>query len=58
MLELLVMLIVIGVVLYLINLIPMDGRVKQAIMVIAIAVVVIWLIRALLGGPGLNLNIR
>jgi len=49
-LSLLILLIVIGVVLYLINLIPMDARIKQAIIVIAIAFVVIWLIRALLGG--------
>jgi hypothetical protein len=35
----------------------MDARVKQAIIVIAIAFVVIWLIRALLGG-GPVLSIR
>lgn len=49
-LSLLILLIIVGVVLYLITLIPMDARIKQAITVIAIALVVIWLIRALLGG--------
>jgi hypothetical protein len=56
-LSLLILLIIIGVVLYLVQLIPMDARVKQAIIVIAIAFVVIWLIRALLGG-GPVLSIR
>ena len=56
-LSLLVLLIVIGVVLYLIQLIPMDARIKQAILVVAIAFVVIWLSRALLGG-GPILSIR
>lgn len=49
-LSLLVMLIIVGVVLYLVSLIPMDARIKTAITVIAIAFVVIWLIQALLGG--------
>ena len=56
-LSLLVVLIVIGVVLYLVSLVPMDARIKTAIMVIAIAFVVIWLIQALLGGgPVLRLR--
>jgi len=56
-LSLLIVLIVIGVVLYLITLIPMDARIKTAITVVAIAFVIIWLIQALLGGgPVLNLR--
>lgn len=49
-LSLLIVLIIIGVVLYLVQLIPMDARIKTAILVIAIAFVVIWLIQGLLGG--------
>ncbi len=56
--SLLVLLIILGVVLYLIQLIPMDARVKQAIIVIAIAVIVIWLIRVLLGGGPIVVPIR
>lgn len=48
--SLLVVCIVVGVVLYLITLIPMDDRIKQAITVIAIALIVIEAIRLLLGG--------
>ena len=56
-LSLLIVLIIIGVVLYLVNLIPMDARIKTAIIVIAIAFVVIWLIQSLLGaGPVLRLR--
>jgi len=56
-LSLLVALIIIGVVLYLVSLVPMDDRIKTAITVIAIAFVVIWLIQALLGGtPVLRLR--
>lgn len=49
-LSLLIALIVVGVVLYLIQLIPMDARVKQIIMVLAIAIIVIWVLQMLLGG--------
>ena len=56
-LALLIVLIIVGVVLYLITLIPMDARIKTAITVVAIAFVVIWLIQALLGGgPVLRLR--
>lgn len=56
-LSLLIVLIVVGVALYLVQLIPMDARIKQIIIVLAILFVVIWLLRALLGGgPVLNLR--
>ena len=55
--SILVALIILGVVLYLIQIIPMDARVKQIILVIAIAFIAIWAIRMLLGG-GPVLNIR
>ena len=40
-----VTLIVIGLVLYLIDLIPMDGTIKQIIRIIVIIAVVIWLLQ-------------
>jgi hypothetical protein len=43
-------LLIIGVVLYLIDLIPMDGTIKTIIRVVAIVAVIIWLLR-LLGVP-------
>ncbi len=47
------------IVLYLIQLIPMDARIKQIILVIAIAFIVIWAIQGLLGGGGFgNMTIR
>lgn len=57
-LTLLIVLIVVGVALYLVQLIPMDARIKQIIIVLAILFVVIWLLRALLGGGGPVLNLR
>ena len=39
-------LVVIGLVLYLIDLIPMDGAIKQIIRLIVIIAVVVWLLRA------------
>jgi len=46
-LDIIIMLIFVGVALYLINLIPMDGRIKQIINILIIIVVVLWLLRAL-----------
>lgn len=48
--SLLIALIVIGVVLYIVTLIPMDQRIKNLIVVLVIAFVAIWAIRVLLGG--------
>jgi len=41
-----VTLVVIGLVLYLIDLIPMDGAIKQIIRLIIIIMVILWLLRA------------
>ena len=49
-----VTLVVIGLVLYLIDLIPMDGAIKQIIRVIIIIAVVVWLLRAFGLMPWLN----
>jgi len=47
MISILITLVVLGVILYLINLIPMEGWVKQVIRVLAILFVVLWLLQAL-----------
>lgn len=47
--SLLVTLIVVGVVLYLLQLIPLDETIKKVIRVIVIAFVIIWAIRVFLG---------
>jgi hypothetical protein len=44
--SIIVTLVVIGLVLYLIELIPMDGTIKQIIRVIVIIGVVIWLLQS------------
>lgn len=49
MIELLIALIIVGAVLYLVTLLPIDGTVKKIIQVVAIVVVAIWLLRHL--GP-------
>ena len=44
--SIIVTLVVIGLVLYLIDLIPMDGTIKQIIRLLIIILVVIWLLQA------------
>jgi hypothetical protein len=44
--SIIVTLVVIGLVLYLIDLIPMDGTIKQIIRLIVIICVVVWLLQA------------
>ncbi len=58
MLSLLIALVIFGVVLYLISLVPMQPVIKQVIMVVAIAFIVIWALQILLGGgaPVLHLG--
>jgi len=51
--SLLIALIIIGAVLYLVTLLPIDARIKTIIQVIAIVFVAIWLLRAL--APALHL---
>ena len=51
-LSLLLTLAVFGVVVYLIDLLPMPAPVKQAINIVAVLIVVLWVIKALFGvGP-------
>ncbi len=44
--SIIVTLVVIGLVLYLINLIPMDNTIKQIIHAIIVVLVVVWLLQA------------
>lgn len=49
--QLVIILIVIGVLLWIVNtLIPMDVKIKQIINVIVIIVVILWLLQVFLGG--------
>jgi hypothetical protein len=43
--SIIVTLIVVGLLLYLISLIPMDGAIKQIIRVVVIILVILWLLR-------------
>lgn len=45
--NLLIGLTIVGVVLYLIQLIPMDGTIKQIIRVVVILFVILWLLQSL-----------
>jgi hypothetical protein len=58
--SVIVTLIVVGLLLYLIGLIPMDGTIKQIIRVVVIIAVVIWLLQTfgLLGPLGLHHTVR
>lgn len=47
MISILITLVIIGVVLYLINLIPMDGTIKKVIWVLAILFIILWLLSQL-----------
>jgi hypothetical protein len=45
--DLIVVLIVVGVLLYLVQLIPMDATIKRIIVIVVILFVVLWLLQAL-----------
>ena len=50
--QLVICLIIVGLLLYIVNLLPMDANIKQIIRVVVIVFVVIWLLYALMGsGP-------
>lgn len=53
-------LVVIGLLLYLIGLIPMDSTIKQIIRIVVIIAVIVWLVQAfgLLGPHALNHHLR
>ena len=51
--QLVISLIIIGLVLYVVNLLPIDAGIKQIIRVVIIVFIVIWLLYALMGAaPG------
>ena len=52
--SLLVTLIVIGAVLYIVNILPIDATFKRTIQVIAVVLLAVWVIRALLPAAGLK----
>ena len=58
--SIIVSLVVIGLLLYLIELIPMDGTIKQIIRIIVIIAVIVWLLQSfgLLGSLGIGHPVR
>ena len=56
-LNVIIALIILGVVLYLIQILEIDARIKNIIHILIIAVVVIYLLRLLLGGGILDMRI-
>ena len=48
--SILIAAIVVGVVLYILQLVPMDARIKQIVTIVVIALLAIWAIRLMLGG--------
>lgn len=56
-LSLLIALIIVGAVLYIMNLLPIDARIKSIITVLVIVLVAIWALQVLLGGGGHRLVI-
>ncbi|HTD97552.1 MAG TPA: Thivi_2564 family membrane protein [Edaphobacter sp.] len=54
--SVIVTLIVVGLILYLIGMIPMDGTIKQIIRIVVIIAVIIWLLQTfgLLGSLGIG----
>lgn len=52
--SLLILLIIVGAVLYLVSLLPIDATIKTIIYVVAIVVVAIYLLRALAPAAGLS----
>ena len=47
--EIIILLIVIGLLLWLVNILPIDAQIKQIIKVIVVVVIVIWLLYLLVG---------
>lgn len=54
MIELLIALIVIGAVLYVVSILPIDGTIKTIIQVIAVVLIAIWALRHLLPLAGIS----
>lgn len=52
-LSLVVALILVGVLLYVVNLIPLDPTIKKLIQIVVIVFVALWLLSALFGGVSL-----
>lgn len=52
--SLIITLVIIGFVLYLINLLPIDGKIKQIIYAVVILIVIIWVLQSLGAISGLN----
>lgn len=56
--QLVICLIIVGLLLYIVNLLPMDANIKQIIRVVVIVFVVIWLLYALMGASPVAFPLR
>ena len=54
---LIIFLVIIGFVLYLINMLPIDASIKKIIHIVVIFVIIIWVLQSLTGVDGLNTRI-
>lgn len=45
--NLIISLVVLGLILYLIDMLPIDGKIKRIIHIVAIIVAILWILRAL-----------
>jgi len=50
--SLIIALIILGLLLYVVKLLPIDGTVKQIISAVVVVAIVIWLLRAVVGFGG------
>lgn len=53
--PILMTLVVLGLVLYLVNLLPLDETIKRLIHVVVIVLIVLWLLQVILGGGGFSM---
>lgn len=50
MIQIIIVLILLGLLLYVVNLLPIDATIKKVIVAVAVVFVVIWVIEIFLGG--------
>lgn len=50
MIEIIIVLILLGLLLYVLNLLPIDATIKKIIVAVVVVLVVIWIIELFLGG--------
>lgn len=54
--SIIIVLVVLGLVLYLIQMLPIDAKIKQIINVLVIVAIIVWLLQGVFLGGGVSLN--